>query len=768
MSAKDKTPENQESREQATARQDGELLEKQEDAARDEAVSLKKTGPATRDESSSDAPKQACHPEEDASREEPDAETEADQYSETEENDATETAPEFEREVEEDEEAASEEEARAGRLDACFMGLAKIGPLALLFALACMAWPIFWNPAANVYCPGEIKSVTAFLHALSASSWLAPTGLENGAFTAAQWPAFAWALGLMALSPDLLASGYLLPATTFLCSFFALMGVWCLAYAAGFGFRAAFAAGLILLCAPLFAPLPNFVGPAALAAGLFLFALVFFCRGWKRDVAWISLPVAFALTALAGLAGGLLHFIVPLLASFCFLVWRGNFRRAQRADAIFGFILMLVIIGCWLGAIMLYHDDAYFDRIFSSAWQWNISMPFKCFLAIAAGVLGVLPWILTIFGVSWFSVLRNAGRSLSASRHENGSALVWIALVLAMFASVFIPWFHPSAVAIVCLLAILLGKAVLRLGGAGSRFFYFLASLCLVGSGIILLMLSFHVTQEFILGLLPALPVADLGSRLLSLSTLPIVGGILLVGGLIALIFAKSYSGAGPLIYGILLVIILCQVCRLRLVPELAAMPETPLLNLAAVENMTQKASGAPQMRIESAQPEPADTAQPDAAEPAAPAQPEKPAETEKAPRPDTATSSQDENRETTAPATSTAPPEAAPATENATPAETYAKPGATAPAEQPGTPAAAENPAQPEPAAAQQKDPAGAEKPTEAEPAEKSVTDNSQAGASPASPPDVAQTGEPPASPDNPAKPDAEAKPDQSNTAPE
>lgn len=502
-----------------------------------------------------------------------------------------------------------------GHFNACFDGLSKIGPLALLVALICMAWPIFWDPGTNVYCPAEIRGMTAFLHSVATGSWYAPTGLENGTWTAAQWPVFTWCAALLALSPSLVASGYLLPTTAFLCTFFAVLGVWCLATAAGFGYRAAFAAALILLCTPLFAPLPNFVGPATVSAGLFLFALVFFCRGWRHNASWFSLPAAFILTALAGMAGGWLLFLVPLIGSFCFLLWQGTLRRAHRADAIFGYILMLAIIGCWLGmASMDSGNPDYLRNLFGTSWRTDWTNT-KWFLPAVAGVLGTTPWLLMIFGVSWGRVFAHAGRTLAASRHYNSSALVWICLTLALPLAFFMPWFHPAAVAIACLVCVLLGKAAVNLGSGGSRFFCLLASICLIVAGCVILCICFKSTQSFVLDLLPTLPVPNLGEKLVTLKALPYIGGIVLLGGLLALMFVKRFSGCGPLIYGICLVIVLCQPARLALVEELAAMPGSPLASFVSIQAQVDQA-----LAPVPTQPDSLPPALPAAPEPASPA----------------------------------------------------------------------------------------------------------------------------------------------------
>lgn len=518
----------------------------------------------------------------------------------------------------------SEPQKAPGVLDGLFSSLAKTGPLALLIIMGCMAWPIFFQHGQATYCPAELKYLTAFMHAIAGHSWLAPIGLDGEAWTAAQWPALGWIIGLAALIPGI--TGYLLPAVSFTCTFMAVLGVWCLSLAAGFRLPAAFAASLILLCAPLFAPLPNFMGPATLTAAFTLFSLVFFSIGWRKRNAWLSLPLGFICAALAGLSGGILPFAVPLLASFLFLVWRGSFRRPQKTDAIFGFILLLLIIGIWLGVLMMQEKgNAYLDLLFGNAWQFAWPIPIRWFLPLAAGILGLMPWILMLISVSWIKVLGRTGKSLSASRRENASALIWISLIVALCLAPFIPAFHPSAVIIACLGAVLLGKAFINLSSLGNRFFFLLASLCLIIAGCVLLAVSFESTQSIIFGMLPELPVPDLGPRLLSLQALPVMGGIVLVGGIIGLWFARSWQGAGGLLYAMLLVIILCQPARLMLVPDLAAMPGTPLVPFGVIETKVNEGlKPAPPALPEAQQEESAPATQPEPAQP--PALPENPA----------------------------------------------------------------------------------------------------------------------------------------------
>ena len=55
---------------------------------------------------------------------------------------------------------------------------------------------------------------------------------------------------------------------------------------------------------------------------------------------------------------GIYAFALPLIASFFFLIWRANLGRSSRADAIFGFGLLLALLGVWLGLVILKGTDA--------------------------------------------------------------------------------------------------------------------------------------------------------------------------------------------------------------------------------------------------------------------------------------------------------------------------------------------------------------------------------------------------------------------------
>ena len=176
----------------------------------------------------------------------------------------------------------------AGPAQKVFAVLAKMGPLALLLLLACQLWPTFLT--GGLYCPPEMKLMDTVREALASGQWFAP--LHNGD---AQLPVFVWMLAALDLVARMVPqlSAFVWPAGAALGGLACLWGTWALSRAAGFGPQAALASGLILLSSLLFPQLAHFMGPQGLACGLCLLSMAFFCMGWKKEHAWISLPLAF-------------------------------------------------------------------------------------------------------------------------------------------------------------------------------------------------------------------------------------------------------------------------------------------------------------------------------------------------------------------------------------------------------------------------------------------------------------------------------------------
>ena len=575
----------------------------------------------------------------------------------------------------------------AGPAQKTFAVLAKMGPLALLLLLVCQLWPTFLT--GGLYCPPEMKLMDTVREALANGQWFAP--LHNGD---AQLPVFVWMLAALDLVARMVPqlSAFVWPAGAALGGLACLWGTWALSRAAGFGPQAALASGLILLSSLLFPQLAHFMGPQGLATGLCLLSMAFFCMGWKKEHAWISLPLAFLTSGLAALTGGLLFLILPLLTSLVHLFWTWRIRRAQRLDALAGFLLLLLLGTLWAAAIIFWvqaegYAQAVSGKFISLPWP----LPAFWWLAPALAVLGLLPWLFVVTGVNWGRVFATSWRTLRASRKENsGSSFLWIALVFSLPLSLLGSGLAGATPAL-CLLAILLGRALVRMGSLGSKFFYLVIALLFLHAGMLLAALHFPVALEWLRTSTSLAIPQQYETLLTSLDALPVLGGLCIVFAVLLARFTRRAWPGGSQLVCTLFAIILAQPAHLWLAPQLAEHAE---LKLAAAQPLNAAAPAAPAAVEENAAP-----AAPEAAETAAPETPADTAAPEAAPEAAPATESTAPAAPETAAPTEAAPapetPEAtAPATDAAAPAETQAAPTeeAAAPAPAEGTPAPAEN----------------------------------------------------------------------------
>ena len=575
----------------------------------------------------------------------------------------------------------------AGPAQKTFAVLAKMGPLALLLLLVCQLWPTFLT--GGLYCPPEMKLMDTVREALANGQWFAP--LHNGD---AQLPVFVWMLAALDLVARMVPqlSAFVWPAGAALGGLACLWGTWALSRAAGFGPQAALASGLILLSSLLFPQLAHFMGPQGLATGLCLLSMAFFCMGWKKEHAWISLPLAFLTSGLAALTGGLVFLILPLLTSLVHLFWTWRIRRAQRLDALAGFLLLLLLGTLWAAAIIFWvqaegYAQAVSGKFISLPWP----LPAFWWLAPALAVLGLLPWLFVVTGVNWGRVFATSWKTLRASRKENsGSSFLWIALVFSLPLSLLGSGLAGATPAL-CLLAILLGRALVRMGSLGSKFFYLVIALLFLHAGMLLAALHFPVALEWLRTSTSLAIPQQYETLLTSLDALPVLGGLCIVFAVLLARFTRRAWPGGSLLVCTLFAIILAQPAHLWLAPQLAEHAE---LKLAAAQPLNAAAPAAPAAVEENAAP-----AAPEAAETAAPETPADMAAPEAAPEAAPATESTAPAAPETAAPTEAAPapetPEAtAPATDAAAPAETQAAPTeeAAAPAPAEGTPAPAEN----------------------------------------------------------------------------
>lgn len=501
-----------------------------------------------------------------------------------------------------------------------FQGAARMGPLLLLILLAAQVWPTFLGN--NFYYPHEARSILIFSQTAQSGQWLAPA-----AGNLVQWPVFSWFLAgiakvfpaFAAPQPDMLFS-----LAAALGALLALLGVWALSRVAGFGASAALAAGLLLLCAPLFMVLPHYTGPEPLAAALLLFSLVCFCRGWQKERAWLSLPAGFVLAALAGLAGGLFHLLLPLLASFAFLIWRGNLRRAQAPDALAGFALMLLMLAGWLGSvILLAQAEGYLRQLsahfFFSPWAHGA----RWWLPLAVAAAGLVPWLAIVLCVSWNRALLEAWSHRKTIRSQNGGgAFIWIALISGCLLSLITPDPASSVVALICLAAPLLGRALLRLSKLGSRIFYLFAALCLLHAGMALAAAGFGPSLEWLARFFSHSLTPEQREMILGLYALPILGAVCLVAAIALTRFTRREQPGGALMVCALFAAVLAQPAALLLTPELAAIPKAQLRRAGEILEAGPARIG-DALTLPAVPPTPQDAPRTDPQPPAAPAEPD-------------------------------------------------------------------------------------------------------------------------------------------------
>ena len=470
-----------------------------------------------------------------------------------------------------------------GFADNIFDAVSLAGPLALLLIMLAQAWPALMGH--SVYCPREAAGIMTFVQTAQSGMWLAPAG--DGL---AQWPVFFWFLRgidtlLAKLAPQF--AHLLFPLAAMTGCLLSLVAVWVLGRVAGLDRKAALAGGMLLLCAPIFAPLSTFVGPEALATALTLLSLACLCHGWQKPGTTLTVPLGFVLAALAGLTGGLFYVLLPVLTSLVFLFWRCGFRRAQKPDGLLGFALLLIVVGCWLAVVMLWQQpQGYLKNLGEHLVTWPISKA-TWWKPLAFAGFGLLPWLAVICGVSWARVLRTAPADLAASRKEKaGMAFLWMALVIACLLCIPAADMVGAAVCAGCLAALLLGKALLRLSPTGAKLFYIIAALLLLHASMALVAAGFGFSLDWLGKFLRITLSESQRAAVLGLKALPVLGGIGIVAAvLLARLVRRGAHGgtSGSLVLCTAIAIVLAQPASLMLMPQLEKTPEAQVKSLSAI-----------------------------------------------------------------------------------------------------------------------------------------------------------------------------------------
>ncbi len=604
-----------------------------------------------------------------------------------------------------------------------FQGLAKVAPLSLLIILAMVCWmPLL---TTDLLCPAEADNARVLLAGQGLS-------LLPHAGSHVLMPVYGW-LGSALASIPLASPVQFLPLAGFAGAAVCLIGLCILAAALKMGRQVMFGAGLLLFCLPIFLGMANFVGPIPFACGISMMAMALLCRAWMKETDLVCMVLGNVLAVCATLSGGLYYGLVPVVTGFIFALWRGDIARLRKKDALAGFIVFVALHLLWLGALILFRDKAITsDMVLASL----IGVPYAAVFcdSITRIVLCFLPFLLILLAVSWPKIFRNLAKDIKASRKENGSAYLWIALVLSFVFSCFAA--HAFDIFLtLCLLALLTARALLKLSVFGVRSFFILTGVLLLGTTLGLLALLVPFFNELAVGICPqfaALVPADVhadlerlwsGHTLISLliALMPLLSALVITH-----VAWRSRTAAAPLLTSIACIVVLAQPIGLYCMPQLATQMASAKLTdanalLAAKNDTAAEALTAPAEEAKPEEAKPADTAapaeeaKPEEAKPSESAAPAEEAKPEEAKPAEPAAPAEEAKPEEAKPAESAAPAEEAKPAEPAAPAE-EAKPEEAKPAEA-AAPAEEAKPEEAKPAEAAA--PAEEAKPEEAKPAE-------------------------------------------------
>ncbi len=629
---------------------------------------------------------------------------------------------------------------------AIFRGLAKIAPLSLLILLAMVCWmPLL---TTDLLCPAEADNARVLLAGQGIS-------LLPHAGGHVLMPAYALLCSALA-SLHLATPVQFLPLAGFAGAAVCLIGLCILAATLKMGRHVMFGAGLLLLCLPVFLGMANFVGPIPFACGISMIAMALLCRAWMKESDLPGMVLGSLVAVCATLSGGLYFGLVPVASGFLFAMWRGSLARLRQKDALAGFIVFIVAHLLWLGALIILKDDTVTSDMLL-AGLLGIPYPAVFCDSLTKICLGFLPFLLILLALSWPQIFKNLAKGIKASRKENGSAYLWIAIVLSFVFSCFAA--HAFDVFLtLCLLSLLAARALLRLSVFGVRSFFILTGVLLLGVTLGLLALVVPFFNELAVSICPqfaALVPADVHADLERLWSAHAVISLfvcfmpLLSALVITHVAWRSRTAAAPLLTSIACIVVLAQPVGLYCMPQIATqMASAKLLDANALLEEKNDTAAEPLVAPKEQPSQPADTATP--AEPAAPAEQAKPEEAKPA--------------EQGASAVQAKPEEVQPAEQGAS--SVQAKPDEVQPAEQ-GASAVQARPEEVQPA--EQGASAVQAKPEEAKPAEP-VAPAEQAKpeevkpAEPAAPAEQAKPDE--AKPAEPAAPAEQAKPDEAKPA--
>ncbi len=444
-------------------------------------------------------------------------------------------------------------------------------PILLIFAAA-MTFLEVWQ-VRDLWFSDEVRLADAFMN-LGNGDWLRLT--MNGLPYPDKPPLYFWFMEALTRIP-----GVTLPMVFFLAvavSHALFIGsIWLLARGTGHDRKEAFAAGLVALGCVYISGAACYPRMDLLFAAVVTLGMTCLYRGWIKSFAPFWLTAGFLLMGVATLIKSPLGIAFAVVASILFLFWRGTPGRLNGRDGLPGFILMLLMIAAWLGALYLDGHQDYLRDMLGSQLAGRVlegghhAEPWWYYLAAVPVIW--LPWILVVLFVNWFAVLRGIPRTWKSRKTNGGSSWLWIWLVsgIAML-SVIQAKMAVYALPLLAPLAVLTGRSVMRLSPGRSRCFFSLSSALLALAGLALVAIDVYpLVSPHVGSYLPPVP-AVVAPWLETLEGTMYMGGVLILLAVVLLFFTRLALPGGALLITSVGMMLMLQPYHAFVAPSMSAL----------------------------------------------------------------------------------------------------------------------------------------------------------------------------------------------------
>ena len=450
-----------------------------------------------------------------------------------------------------------------------FDALSYAGLPLLIVLAAAMTFLEVWQ-VRDLWFSDEVRLADAFMN-LRNGDWLMLT--LNGIPYPDKPPLYFWFMEALCRIP-----GVTMPMVFFLAvavSHALFIGsIWLLARGTGHDRREAFASGLVALSCLYISGAACYPRMDLLFAAVVTLGMTCLYRGWIKSFAPFWLTAGFVLMGVATLIKSPLGIAFAVAASILFLFWRGTPGRLNGRDGLPGFLLMLLVVAAWLGALYLEGHQDYLRDMLGTQLAGRVlegghhAEPWWYYLAAIPVIWA--PWVLIILFVNWFAALRGIPGAWKSRRENGGSSWLWI-------------WFFSGAAMLSCVqakmavyalpllapLAVLTGRSLLRLTPGRSRCFFSLVSAVLAVAGLALVLVDvFPMLRPYIGGFLPPVPaMAD--PWLEALEGVMYMGGILVLLAVVLLFFTRLSLPGGALLVTAVGMVLLLQPYHFFVAPSM-------------------------------------------------------------------------------------------------------------------------------------------------------------------------------------------------------